>query len=114
MPPNIQRIHQNLIDEDDGPIEICGPVLESQLTLDYLERFQSAVGISPAYTATGKLSFLAISDQSHVLIIQFHGQGNQTKSEVASKGRGRSPNGTAGRNILQDHLLCQSVGGIYA
>jgi hypothetical protein len=110
MPPNNLRIQQNLIDEDDGPIEMCGPVPESQLTLDYLERFKSTiVGISPAYTASGRLSFLAISDRSHVLIIQFHG--NQTKSEVAGKGRGRSPNG---RNILQDHLLCQSVGSVYA
>jgi hypothetical protein len=110
-------IYQNLIDEDEGPIQTYGPVLESALTPDDLEPFlEKAVGLSGVYTKSGKLTLLAIADQSRrVLIIQFH----STQSDTRGKNRGPSANGTtvaasAGRKLLEDSLLCRATGDIYA
>ena len=72
------------------------------------------IGISPGYSATGKLVSLAIADDKICRIVEF----SQQKSD-RRRSDGKPPSTLKeevlnGRQILQDQILCRSAGDIFA
>ncbi|KAF8150796.1 P-loop containing nucleoside triphosphate hydrolase protein [Crassisporium funariophilum] len=72
------------------------------------------IGISPGYSAAGKLISLAIADDKNCRIIEFV----QAKQDLGRGGKTSAPASTQGsidgRHLLQDQILCRSVGDVFA
>jgi hypothetical protein len=94
---------QTLIDDEIEPLQVEGPILETQVTRQMLESCLShpygTVGISGAFTSTRKLTVLAISGPEKVLVIQF-----QTKLS----------HDAYSRRLLMECCLCREFGSVFA
>jgi hypothetical protein len=97
----MSQVIQTLIDADTEPIQVRGPVPESSLTDEMLALCMgnpdSPIGISSSFAKSRKLTVLAISNATNVLIIQLQ---NNAPRNV--------------RVLLEHRLLCRDVGDAYA
>ena len=99
MPPKVERLEQNLIDEYHPPIQVDNDLIESKVTKELLDEFLAAspaprvVGVAPIYTLKGALSHIAVAVSTRVLVIKFH-----------AKNKGASA--YHGREILSAEILC--------
>ncbi|CCM03092.1 uncharacterized protein FIBRA_05212 [Fibroporia radiculosa] len=103
-----RAIFQNLVEDDRPEIRVqilLESMLSEELVKDFLETAPppapTKVGLSPAYSPSGHLTALAIATTTRVLVVQFH---NKNKSEKAK----------AGRQILEDSILCNADCALYA
>ncbi|KAI8980183.1 P-loop containing nucleoside triphosphate hydrolase protein [Trametes punicea] len=99
MAPKIRVIHQNLLDDEYGPISVQEEVLESKLTKELFDDFFAGspiprrVGLAPIYLENGSLSRLAVAVNTQVILVQFHA-------------KGKGANAYKGREILSSEVLC--------
>lgn len=71
------------------------------------------LGISPGYSATGKLVSLAIADDKACRIIEFSQPKNGNKRADSNRKASLALN-PEGRQMLQDRILCRTTGDIFA
>ena len=71
------------------------------------------IGISPGYSATGKLISLAIADDRICHIVEFSPPKN-SNHRTNGKSSTTKPEVISARQILQDRVLCRTAGEIFA
>ena len=97
----------------DGPdLALCSPIATITIqdldieNSDILSVFDHGgpIGISPGYSAAGKLISLAIADDKICRIIEFSQPKSGNKRAIVQQGL----------QLLQDHVLCRTAGDIFA
>ncbi|RDB26163.1 Regulator of nonsense transcripts 1 [Hypsizygus marmoreus] len=123
MPPATdtrpRNVMQTFIAGDYSLVKISTTIVqESDINSDTFLVFDHArpIGISPGYSATGKLVALAIADDKTCRIIEFVVSSPARHDTSRSRSNARAPprRNTAGLQLLQDQVLCRSVGDIFA
>jgi hypothetical protein len=107
-------IDQNLIDEPIPRLQVQ-TIHESKLTEGILDGFLAnfaknrTIGLSPAYSS-GKITLLAIANTTNVLVVQFFTTKGGRDGPVIAVEQCSS----AGRQLLEDKVLCTPHGRIVA
>jgi hypothetical protein len=111
--------YQNLIDLHTDTIE-AHVVHEKELKTDDIQwllgpgdtNSPRSVGISPAYSQSGGLPALACAHDTRVLMINFHS--TKAYRDGNTSGSGTQPRNVERRNLLEEHLLCNTLHTLYA
>ena len=125
--PTTRRLAQNILDGSDAALNRSINTNTIQdldiVASNVLSVFDHArpIGISPGYSAAGKLISLAIADDKNCCIIEFsQPKSKRTNGKPSSTPKPETPPPThkpgvfSGRQKLQDHILCRSAGDIFA
>ena len=113
------KLAQNILDGSDSALNrpiVTFTIQESDIaTSDLLSVFEHAgpIGISPGYSATGKLISLAIADDKSCRIIEFAQPKNDKRRTDGNPPPPLKPD-IKGRQMLQDHILCRTAGHVFA
>lgn len=121
MPPSSgqqTRLAQTLLDGSDR--DLFRPILTNTVhildipTSDDLSIFDHGgpIGISPGYSAAGRLISLAIADDKICRIVEFSSP--QKNANQRANGKPSTNIKPAALQKLQDHVLCRTAGDIYA
>ena len=108
---------QNILDGSDRdlftPIETIIVHVLDIVTSDILSVFDHGgpLGISPGYSADGKLISLAIADDRICRIIEFS---TPKKANQRANGKSSTNINPVALKRLQDHVLCRTAGDIFA
>jgi hypothetical protein len=73
-----------------------------------------SVGISPAYSKPGGVSFLACAHDTRVLVINFNGTRARRDGNASGNGTSSRPPNLGRRNQLENELLCNPLYTLYA
>ena len=122
MPPNSVRptnLAQTILDGPDPALSIPIGTITIQVVdipaSDLVSVFDHGgpIGISPGYSAAGKLISLAIADDRICRIIEFSPPKN-SNYRTNGKPFTTKPEVFLARQRLQDHVLCRTAGDIFA
>lgn len=114
------RLAQNILDGPDPALHRPITTITIQdldiAASDLLSVFDHAepIGISPGYSAAGKLISLAIADDKICRIIEFSQPKNNNKRTNGKPPPTLKPEVTLAWQKLQDYILCRTAGDIFA
>ena len=114
------RLAQTLLDGSDPDlftpirtVTIQVPDIEASDVLSVFDH-GGPIGISPGYSAAGKLISLAIADDQICRIIEFSPPKNANQRANGKPSTTIKPAAALALQKLQDHVLCRSAGDIFA
>lgn len=123
MPPTSGRptlLAQTILDGSDPelftPIGTVTIQVPDIVTSDILSVFDHGgpIGISPGYSAAGKLISMAIADDKICRIIEFSQPKNANQRGSGRPSTTIKPAAVLALQKLQDHVLCRTAGDIFA
>jgi hypothetical protein len=114
--------YQTLIDKPDNNNVEARIVVEKELKQDDIQWLLGpgdvdsprSVGISPAYSKSGGLPFLACAHDTRVLVIKFHSTKAYRDGNASGNGTASQPPNLGRRNELENELLCNPLCTLYA
>ena len=118
--PRPTNLAQTILDGPDPAL--CRPIRTITIQLsdiaasDLLSVFDHGgpIGISPGYSAAGKLISLAIADDKICRIIEFPQPKNVNQRTNVKLPLNSKPEVVFARQKLQEHVLCRTAGDIFA